>query len=82
MPADVSHEFGSCAALNGTCREHVRPTLFCQGICVYRAREPVAPAKSSTKDYENIHGPVYAPLFPSSFSRVCSTLSLSSDLPT
>lgn len=35
VPADVSHEFGSCARLNGTCPEHVRSTLFYGGICVY-----------------------------------------------
>lgn len=35
VPADVSHEFGSCARLNGKCPEHVRSTLFDGGICVY-----------------------------------------------
>lgn len=68
VPADVSHEFGSCDRLNGTCPEHVRSTLFYGGICVYgsmnRWLEP--PRPNPAKDYENIHD------FFLSLSRVCS----------
>ena len=76
VPADVSHEFGSCARLNGTCPESMCDPRFSTEAYACMAREPVARAtavKSSTKDYENIYATPITLL--ASLSSVCSTLS-------